>query len=140
MKPLTNVFNKIVESETIPTQWNTSEIIILHKKGDKSQLGNYRPLSLSSNLNKVFTKILKKRMGESMAYTIPKEQAGFRRGYSTIHLIHTLNQLIEKTKEYNMELHLVFVDFYKAFDSIDQNFKLETLKEQGIHAKMLKHM
>ena len=48
-----------------------------------------------------------------------------------------MNQLIEKTKEYNTELHLVFVDFHKAFDSIDENFMLKILREQGIHVKII---
>jgi len=39
--PLTRIFNKILEVKTVPTQWNTAEIIILHKKGDKKQLSNY---------------------------------------------------------------------------------------------------
>jgi len=44
-----------------------------------------------------------------------KEQAGFRRHYATIDQIHTLNQVLEKIKEYKIDLHMLFEDYRKAF-------------------------
>jgi len=61
-KPLAKIFNKIIESENVREQWEAAEIIILHKKGDKNQLNNYRPIRLSLNLDKIFMKVLKERI------------------------------------------------------------------------------
>ena len=49
----------------------------------------------------------------------PWEQAGFRKGYSTTDHLHALNQLIEKSKEYQRPLCLSFIDYEKAFDSVE---------------------
>ncbi len=58
--PLTNMFNKILITGI--TQWNVSKIILLHKKGDRAEVENYRPISLSSNIEKIFMKTLKNRI------------------------------------------------------------------------------
>ncbi|XP_069987686.1 uncharacterized protein [Penaeus vannamei] len=49
----------------------------------------------------------------------PRGQAGFRKGYSTIYHLHSVNQLIEKSDEYKIPLAMAFVDYQKAFDSVD---------------------
>jgi len=72
---------------------------------------------------------MEERIYNTLNENTTEEQAGFRRGYSSVDHIHTLSQIIEKAKEYNNELHLVFVDFCKEFDSIDQVVILETKKE-----------
>jgi len=62
----------------------------------------------------------------------PREQAGFRKGYSTIHDLHSVNQLIEKSDEYKIPLAMAFVDYQKAFDSVDIHKVLESIKNQGV--------
>uniref|UniRef100_A0A914W5Q0 Metalloendopeptidase n=1 Tax=Plectus sambesii TaxID=2011161 RepID=A0A914W5Q0_9BILA len=61
----------------------------------------------------------------------PKEQAGFHSGYSTIDHIQVLNQLIERYREYKTPLVLAFVDYEKAFDSVEFNAVLQALHRQG---------
>lgn len=48
-----------------------------------------------------------------------KETAGFRKEYSTIEQLHTIRQLIEKSIEWNIQLWIAFIDFKKAFDSLE---------------------
>ena len=62
----------------------------------------------------------------------PREQAGFRAGYSTIDHLQVVNQLQEKANEYNMSLCFAFVDYEKAFDSIEFEPLFEGLKNQGV--------
>lgn len=102
VEPLTKLFNIIIETGVVPKQWGTSEIIILYKKGEKSDINNYRPISLSANIGKLFCKILKNRLYPILMMHQPVEQAGFRQGYSTLDHVHSINQLIEKCKEYGM--------------------------------------
>jgi len=63
-------------------------------------------------------KIMKNRIYHQLDLNQSEEQAGFRRNYATVDHIHTLNQVMEKVKEYKIELYMVFVDFRKAFDSV----------------------
>ncbi|CAH2083561.1 unnamed protein product [Euphydryas editha] len=58
----------------------------------------------------------------------PPEQAGFRKGYSTVDHIHTVRQIIQKTEEYNQPLCMAFVDYEKAFDSIETWAVLDSLQ------------
>ena len=137
LSPLEILFNKTLEKEKMPKQWYEAEIIILHKKGDKRKIENYRPLSLSADTRKIFMKILKNRIYDQLDWQQPEEQAGFRRGYSTIDHIHALNQLVERANEYNIETHIVFIDFRKAFDSVKHDHLLKALIDQGTNPKIV---
>lgn len=87
---LTEIFNEIITTENIPVDWTKSTIILLHKKDDRGDIGNYRPISLMSNVYKVFSKIMLARMASTLDENQPKEQAGFRSKFSTIDHIHVL--------------------------------------------------
>lgn len=135
---LTRMFNDVIKTETIPEQWLTSTIILLHKKGEKSDIGNYRPISLMSNIYKVFSKVILNRITKKLDENQPREQAGFRSGYSTLDHIHVVKQIIEKSKEYNMPLYCCFVDYSKAFDSLEHEKIWQALKNQGIENKYIR--
>ena len=64
----------------------------------------------------------------------PREQAGFRSGFSTIDHIQVISQLQEKSDEYKIPLCFAFVDYEKAFDSIEFNPLFESLENQGVEA------
>ena len=131
-KLLTEHYNKILKEKTIPKEWNKSDIILLHKKGDKSLIKNYRPISLSPSSAKTFSKLIEQRIQKQIQEQQPHEQAGFRHGFSTIDHLQVINQLIEQAQEYETELHLAFIDYTKAFDSLNHNFLLSALQKQCI--------
>ncbi|CAG4943569.1 unnamed protein product [Colias eurytheme] len=135
---LTDMFNEILNTETIPRQWTESNIILLYKKGDKHEIGNYRPISLMSNIYKVFAKIILNRIERKLDEHQPIEQAGFRKHYSTIDHIHVVRQVIEKYKEYQCTYYIAFIDYSKAFDSLFHENIWESLKEQGIEHKYIR--
>lgn len=129
---LTQIFNGILRSGQVPEQWETSHIILIHKKGRKDDIGNYRPISLMSNIYKIFSKIILNRINNTLDENQPKEQAGFRKNFSTIDHIHTVKQIMEKYNEYNKPLYMAFIDYSKAFDSISHTAIWESLRNQGI--------
>ncbi len=77
-KPLPRACNRILKTGVTPAQWRKSEIILLHKKGDRADIRNYQPISLSSNIQKLFMKILKNRILETLDFHQPMEHTGFR--------------------------------------------------------------
>lgn len=134
---LTDLFNEILRTEYIPLQWTTSTIILLHKKGRIDDISNYRPISLMSNVYKIFSKIIVDRISKTIDENQPKEQAGFRTGFSTIDHIHTIKQMVQKCNEYGINYYLAFIDYNKAFDSLKHEKIWEALTAQRIHSKYI---
>ena len=135
---LVRLFNIILINERIPEEWKQSELIIIYKSGDTENVKNYRPISLLSHVYKVFVKVLLARTQNKMDDYQPREQAGFRKGFSTTDHLQVVTQLIEKADEYQQCLCLGFIDFEKAFDSVEHSFILEALREEGIESKYIK--
>ena len=135
--PIVTTFNKILETEEIPQQWKKSTIVLMHKKGARDDLNNYRPISLLPNLYKLFTKILTKRLTKILDENQPAEQAGFRAGYSTADHLQSVNQILEKATEFNIKMYIAFIDYNKAFDSVEQTYVLQALSKQGVEHKYI---
>lgn len=129
---LTKLFNDVLYTGIIPDQWGETHIILLHKKGHKEDINNYRPISLISNIYKVFAKVILGRIAQHLDETQPIEQAGFRKNYSTIDHIHTIKQILEKYNEYHKPIYITFIDYSKAFDSLNHNYIWSTLEKQGV--------
>ena len=133
LKYLTKTFNEILTTTQIPPSWDEAKVIIIYKKGDPGDTKNYRPISLLSHSYKLFTRLLQTRMENILDQNQPGDQAGFRRKFSTIDHIYTLNQIIEKTNEYNLPLCVGLIDNEKAFDSVKHFAIFEALRKININ-------
>jgi hypothetical protein len=131
-KPLTELFNMILRRSETPSQWSKSNIILIYKKGDPKDIGNYRPISLLPCLYKLFSSLINTRISISLEAKQPIEQAGFRKGFSTIDHIHTLELIIEKYQEQQRPLYIAFIDYQKAFDTVSYTSIWKTMKEQEV--------
>ncbi|KAK6757667.1 hypothetical protein RB195_015465 [Necator americanus] len=100
---------------------------------DRENLRNYRLTCLLSVLYKVFTKITLTRMSRTLDEAQPQEQAGFRQRFSCLDHIQTVSRVIEVCQEYRLPLVLTFVDYEKAFDSVETNAILSALVDQGVY-------
>lgn len=120
-KRLHPLFNLIWEKEEIPDRWKESIIVKIPKKGDPSVCDNYRGISLMSIPCKVFGRIIINRLKHEVEGMLREEQTGFRSGAGTIQQIFTLKNIIEQSKEFNTPLYMNFIDFQKAFDSINRD-------------------
>lgn len=99
VKKLTKLFNEIVKIGRIPQDWRYSDVIIIHKKESKHNISNYGPISLLTTMARIFSKVLEKRVRTKIIEQQSRDQARFRKGYSTIGHLQVVNQLIEKSKE-----------------------------------------
>ena len=137
LNALNNVFKK---THTFPSEWTSSAIIPIHKKGDTNSCDNYRSIWLTSLFSKIYTAVLDKRLGvfTNTNNIIPEEQAGFREGYSTIDHIFSLYAMIQKQFTKDRKLYVCFVDYKKAFDSVNREALFKILECNGISGDYLK--
>lgn len=127
--------NKCMFEGKIPKKWKNAEVIILHKKGDTTNIENYRPISLLSHLYKLMMRIITNRLTKKLDFYQPVEQAGFRKGFGTVDHLQTIRTLIEKTTEYNIPLHMAFIDYHKAFDSVETWAFLTAMNDARIDSR-----
>ncbi|CAI5453778.1 unnamed protein product [Caenorhabditis angaria] len=135
---ITHCFNLMMEKEEIPKAWKTSKTILIFKKGDRENLENYRPITILPVLYKLFTKCILQRIRRPLEESQPVEQAGFRRSFSTMDHISTIQRILEASREHQIPLVLIFVDYHKAFDSVEPAAVWNSLKDQGVDQHYIK--
>ena len=80
-------------------------------------------------------KVITKRIDNKLDFYQPIEQAGFRSGFSTNDHLQVMSSLIEKCNEYKIEIALAFVDYEKAFDSVETWSILDSLDECRVDSR-----
>ena len=134
---LLNLCNHTFDTHTPPNIWHRSQIIPMPKKGDLSLATNYRGISLMAIAAKIYDKLLLNRLVPFMEPILRNNQNGFRRGRSTLSQILCLRRVIEESDLSKLDLALIFVDFSKAFDSVDRSKMFEILQLYGIPDKII---
>ena len=120
---MVKLFNVIFDSGLFPDTWTKGIIIPIHKHGPKDNPENYRGITLLPIFSKIYISVINKRITNWADENdkINEAQAGFRAGYSTIDNIFTLYATIQKyTSKRKGKLYVAFLDFKKAFDSVDR--------------------
>ena len=126
-KPLMLIFNKAITTGQYPDALKIAKVIPLFKKGESTLISNYRPISLLSLLNKIFEKLLYRRLYKFLVKhnVLYKYQFGFRRGYSTtMALIEVINN-IKSAIDNNKFVCGIFLDLTKAFSTVDYQILLK---------------
>jgi len=128
------MFNRFLEMESIPDEWNRGIIVPIHKKGDKADLNNYRGITLNSCIAKMYTKLITNNVSKFLEnHDILSEiQGGFRADRRCEDHIFTLKSITSIRKLDRKNTFLAFLDFKKAFDSVWRDKLLLTAWEIGI--------
>ena len=85
-----------------------------------------------AHASKVFLKILQARLQQYMNWELPDVQAGFRKDRGTRGQIANIHWIIEKAREFPKNIYFCFIDYTKAFDSVDHNKLWKILEEMGM--------
>ncbi len=130
---LLKLFNLTLTSTTFPDSWCHGYIVALHKSGDKSDPTNYRGITLSSCIGKLFTQILNNRLTTFIESCdiMHEAQAGFRPKARTADHILILKYIIQQAKQKKKKVYACFVDLKKAFDTVWHTGALYALLQAG---------
>ena len=134
-----NLFSRLHQLNTnawevgsLPQIWKDASIVTIYKKGDRTDCGNYKGISLLSIAGKIFARILLNRLSTHITpEVVPETQCGFRGNRSTVDMIFCLRQLQENCIEQDRPPYVVFVAFNKAFDTVGRTGLWQLLRKSG---------
>ena len=133
-KPLEIVFNSSFETGIVPDKFKIARVFPIFKNGLESNVSNYRPISLLSVFNRVLEKLMYKRLIKfnEKRNLIYDKQFGFRSHHSTEHAILSIVDKIQEAIEKGEFSCGIFLDFRKAFDTVNHEILLSKLEHYGI--------
>ena len=113
-------FKQALLTGVFPSEWKKENIVCIHKKGDKQNINNYRPVSLLSICGKIFERLI---FNEMFIYfsankLTSKNQSGFQPGDSCINQQLSFTHEIFRTFDNGLEGRSIFLDISKAFDKV----------------------
>jgi len=142
LSPLTYIFNKILSSGIFPDRLKYSEVQPLFKKGEKTKISNYRPISLLPSFSKIIEKIIHKRLNCYLIENniLANEQFGFKEQSTTDMATQALLNNIQLSLDIKRLVGGIFCDLQMAFDCVNHNILLEKIKYYGITGTAYKLM
>ena len=115
---VTDLFNRMLRHAFVPKEFRSGFIIPLVKDihGNLADSGNYRGITISPILSKLFEHVLKAVFCESLS-TSPY-QFGFKKRSSTVHALHCLKETVNYYVDHGSRVFCSFLDASKAFDRL----------------------
>ena len=137
--PLALLFQKSLDCGKLPAGWKMAVVKPMFKGGRLEDPANYRPVSLTSVLCKVFEKMLKQKIDSHFRHLglWSSEQHGFRQGRSCTSNLLLAREMWAKTLDAGGRADVIYVDFSKAFDRVPHRRLLSKLSAYGISGKIL---
>ncbi|RNE95640.1 Tcoingi protein, partial [Trypanosoma conorhini] len=129
---LLRLFNRSLRSGKVPKQWRRGIIIPLLKPNKPaSDLSSFRPVTLTSTLCKLMERMIARRLRDAVEHKLQPQQSGFRQQHSTL---DTLAMVIAALRRDDPEERTaaVFIDYARAFDSVDHGCIMQALQSFGI--------
>ncbi|KAF2343332.1 Reverse transcriptase domain, partial [Trinorchestia longiramus] len=133
-EPLTNIFNRSLETGIVPDDWKRANVTPISMKGNKQIPNNYRPISLTSVISKTIERLLKVRITKHLndQNLIYDTQHRFREKRSCLtnllDFFGEVNRIYDSTKA----VDLVYLDFQTAFDKVPNERLMAKVEAHGI--------
>ena len=137
VEPLCFLINAFLQEGKFPNHLKQAFITPIYKKGDMDQPDNYRPISVTSALSKIFEKVIRDQITEYMHQNnlFSSKQFGFRKNVSTTDALLYATENIRKELDDGNFVTAAFLDLSKAFDSISHEILIGKLKSLNFDTK-----
>lgn len=136
--PLLFLFNSSISNGTFPDIWKRSYITPIFKAGDKTEVENYRPISILGTIAKVFDLIMSIKLKDKLISLIIIEQHGFMKEKSTLTNLLIFSDYVSNALNSGYQVDTIYLDFKKAFDSVDHTILIGKLYNMGISGSVLR--
>ena len=139
VKPLTKLINLSLRTAIFPDSWKLAHVLPLHKKNDKSEINNYRPISLLSCVSKIAECVVFKYTFNYVHenHLLSPFQSSFIPGDSTVNQLVNVYHMLCEALDKKKEVRVVFCDISKAFDRVWHEGLLYKLERMGISGALL---
>ena len=134
---LYNNFNSCLESGMFPDELKLAEVVPNYKKNDKKDKSNDRPISILSNISKIYKRCIQTQLNEYFAKLLSQFQCGFRKGLSTQHCLLVMIEKLRKIRAEKGVFAAVLTDLSKAFDCIPHQLLIAKLCAYGLDIKSI---
>ena len=128
------LFNETIRNGIVPEKIKIAVLYPIHKKDSKMKVNSYHPISILPMISKIYEKLIHAKLMSFFTKnkTIHKHQFGFQKGKSTEHAILDIYASILKALEKKQKACCIFLDFAKAFDTVNHEILLTKLEYYGV--------
>lgn len=135
---IAKLINLSFDTSTVPEKLKEAVVRPIHKGGSKKQLENYRPIAVLPAIEKIMEQIVSNRIWDFIHKhdLISKHQYGFQKGRSTNQLLGDFANVINTSLSKRHHTLVLFLDFSKAFDTLDHNKLIDAVQRVGIRGKL----
>ena len=138
-KPIRLIWTESFQTGIVPKYYKTSYVTPLFKKGNRVEASNYRPISLTSHIIKIYERILRQKIVYYLEANnlLCHNQHGFRSGRSCLtQLLSHFDDILNGFTN-NVDTDSIYLDYAKAFDKVDHNLLLSKLRLYGFNPKLV---
>ena len=129
------LFNEFYENGRLNACVKENFICLIRKKEDAVRIKDFRPISLTTLIYKLFAKVLAERLKKAMSVIIAPSQCGFLEGRKILDPILIANEAVEDYRIRKKKGWIIKLDLGKAFDRVDLEFLEKVMKEKNFNAE-----